>query len=191
LRTAERCAGRTFYELRSAAHFGAPENPVVRTKTVLSQFVASVQLTGVPLHVAIGETEFGGDVGVGQTIGMGCEKFQDRELPFLRARHAGNCSTRSYSGVLFARCGLSQVCWLIFASETLVGGGADRTSWFIFARFAPKRLNGAFRRRGRLVWSCFGSGTFSTMPSAIGTQAALRLVLFVLAHSPHPAFNIF
>jgi len=103
LRAAERCAGRTFYELRSAAHFGAPENPVVRTKTVLSQFVASVQLTGVPLHVAIGETEFGGDVGVGQTIGMGCEKFQDRELPFLRARHAGNCSTRSYSGVLFAR----------------------------------------------------------------------------------------
>ncbi len=75
----------------------------MRIKTVLSQFVASVQLTGVPLHVAIGETEFGGDVGVGQTIGMGCEKFQDRELPFLRARHAGNCSTRSYSGVLFAR----------------------------------------------------------------------------------------
>jgi hypothetical protein len=65
LRRAERGGGRNFYELRSAAHFGAPENPVVGTKTVLSQFVASVQLTGVPLHVAIGETEFGGDVGVG------------------------------------------------------------------------------------------------------------------------------
>ena len=77
----------------------------MRTKTILSQFVASVQLTGVPLHVAIGEVEFGGDVGVGQTIGMGCEKFQDRELPFLRARHAGDCSTGNYSGVLLIRCG--------------------------------------------------------------------------------------
>src|ERR1700677_3916990 len=105
LRPAERRGGRNFYELRSAAHFGAPENPVVRTKTILSQFVASVQLTGVPLHIAIGESEFGGDVGVGQTIGMGCEKFQDRELPFLRARHAGDCSTGSYSGVLLIRCG--------------------------------------------------------------------------------------
>jgi hypothetical protein len=71
----------------------------VRTKTILSQFVASVQLTSVPLHVAIGEIELGRDVGVGQTIGMGCEKFQDRKLPFLRTCHVGNCSTRSYSGV--------------------------------------------------------------------------------------------
>ncbi len=77
----------------------------MRTKTILSQFVASVQLTGVPLNVAIGEAEFGGDFGVGQTIGMGCKKFQNRELPFLRARHAGDCSTRSYSGVLLIRCG--------------------------------------------------------------------------------------
>jgi len=105
LRAVERRRGRNFYELRSAAHFGAPENPVVRTKTILSQFVASVQLTGVPLNVAIGEAEFGGDFGVGQTIGMGCKKFQNRELPFLRARHAGDCSTRSYSGVLLIRCG--------------------------------------------------------------------------------------
>ena len=138
LRPVERRGGRNFYELRSAAHFGAPENPVVRTKTILSQFVASVQLTGVPLHVAIGEVEFGGDVGVGQTIGMGCEKFQDRELPFLRARHAGNCSTRSYSGVLFAR-------------RTIPTRDRDSASAIFYRKFSRNHIRHRHLRNSRLL----------------------------------------